>query len=128
MSPELLRLPTIPALDHPRGGQIMFRDASGGPIECCTRGASPGRALDLTDARALGARLGGSGSARGCALVRLVAAPNGYRARFVSLEMSRPLLRHNEFNRPINAVDITFDLRDVLIRYILQFPCWRASQ
>jgi hypothetical protein len=38
MSPELLRLPTIPALDHPRGGKIMFRDASGGPIECCTRG------------------------------------------------------------------------------------------
>jgi hypothetical protein len=37
MSPELLRLPANPALDHPRGGQIMFRNA-GRPIELSTMG------------------------------------------------------------------------------------------
>jgi hypothetical protein len=38
MSPEPPRLPTIPALDHPRGGQIMFRDAGGGSTELSTMG------------------------------------------------------------------------------------------
>lgn len=37
MRPELLRLPGDPALDHPPGGQIMFRDA-GMPIELSTIG------------------------------------------------------------------------------------------
>jgi hypothetical protein len=37
MSPELLRLPANPALDHLRGGQIMFRNA-GRPIELSTMG------------------------------------------------------------------------------------------
>jgi hypothetical protein len=38
MSPELLRLPDIPALDHPRGGQIMFRDAGSRPTDLSTIG------------------------------------------------------------------------------------------
>jgi hypothetical protein len=38
MSSEPLRLPAIPALDHPRGGQIMFRDAGSKPIELSTMG------------------------------------------------------------------------------------------
>ena len=37
MSPELLRLPGNPGLDHPRGGKIMFRNA-GRPIELSTMG------------------------------------------------------------------------------------------
>jgi hypothetical protein len=37
MNPELLRLPANPALDHPRGGQIMFHNA-GRPIELSTMG------------------------------------------------------------------------------------------
>jgi len=37
MSPELLRLPGHPALDQPRGGQIMFYNA-GRPIELSTMG------------------------------------------------------------------------------------------
>jgi hypothetical protein len=36
MSTELLRLPANPAFDHPRGGQITFRDAGRAPIELST--------------------------------------------------------------------------------------------
>jgi hypothetical protein len=38
----------------------------------------------------------------------------------------RPLLCNDESNRPLYAVDIAFDPRDVLIGYILQFACWPA--
>jgi hypothetical protein len=38
MSPELARLPALPALDHPQGKRITFRDAGGGPIELSTMG------------------------------------------------------------------------------------------
>jgi len=63
MSPELLRLPGNPALDQPRGGQIMFYNA-GRPIELIrweSARASPARALDPIDARGSGTWLGGSG-------------------------------------------------------------------
>jgi hypothetical protein len=47
MSSEPLRLPAIPALDHPRGGQIMFRDAGRRPIELSTMRDDPEERLPL---------------------------------------------------------------------------------
>jgi hypothetical protein len=100
----------------------MFRDAGGGSTELTTMGDREERlpvGLSILLMLGLTALAGRFWFSLRLCSVRLVAVPNGCLPR--SLRLFRhvaALLRNNEFNRPINAVDITFDLRDVLIRYI----------